>query len=354
LSPDQETCATPVFLLSGFLGSGKTTLITRVLDTERIDASKQAQSAVIVNEFGAVGLDHRMMAEARDDIVDVSGGCFCCSASTPLIETLEKILKKEPHQIIIETSGLSDPQRVMGSILAARANGMPVHIAGVIVLLDSINAIDTILKNEEARQQLASADRVGLTKLDRIAADQRDAVIARLTALVRRTNLLADIRSAELPDEMFTSFSVKSAGFAKQHSVIPNLKDDDHRHNRIACSILESQSPFKLTELQEFLNLLLDRYGNSVIRLKGIVRVEGADNPQIIQAVGSHLAPMEKAHPMSAPEASQIVVFTENLPKSAVEHLFAGFFGNAVIDVPDRTALLDNPLSIPGMPARRP
>ena len=105
MSRDQETCATPVFLLSGFLGSGKTTLITRVLDTERIDASKQAQTAVIVNEYGAVGLDHRMMAEARDDIVDVSGGCFCCSASTPLIETLEKILKKEPRQIIIETSG---------------------------------------------------------------------------------------------------------------------------------------------------------------------------------------------------------------------------------------------------------
>jgi len=163
----QEADMVPVTILTGFLGSGKTTLIQKVLQDPRF-----ARTAVIVNEFGEIGLDHDVLASSSDTLIRLSTGCLCCAVRSDLIETLLDLHRRRAdgevdfERIIIETSGLADPVPILQSLMTDKAVATLFNLDGVLTLVDAVHGPATVAKHVEARRQVAVADRILVTKTD--------------------------------------------------------------------------------------------------------------------------------------------------------------------------------------------
>ena len=175
----------PVTVLTGFLGAGKTTLLNRALKDDRL-----ADTAVIINEFGEVGLDHLLVESSSDGIVELSSGCLCCTIKGELVSTLEDLLRaldngriKRLSRLIIETTGLADPVPVLHAIMLHPYLVQRYRLDGVVTLVDVVNGSDTLDRYEEARRQVAVADRLLLTKSDLVGGEQKSGLPTRLRDL---------------------------------------------------------------------------------------------------------------------------------------------------------------------------
>ena len=174
----------PVSVLTGFLGSGKTTLLNRLLKDPSL-----TDTAVVVNEFGEVAIDHLLVESSSDGVIELSGGCICCTVRGDLVDTLAGIVDsiqtgRTPSlkRVIVETTGLADPVPVLLSLMAHPALMQAFRLDGVIATVDSINGLATIERHAEAARQIAVADRIVLTKTD-VAPASPD-----LIATIRRLN----------------------------------------------------------------------------------------------------------------------------------------------------------------------
>ena len=163
----------PLTVLTGFLGAGKTTLLNRLLRDPAL-----AGTAVIVNEFGEIGLDHLLVGESEDGIIELSSGCLCCTIRGELVTTLENLLRAlDNHRIerldrvIIETTGLADPAPVLQSVLLHPYLSLRYRLDGVVTVVDAVNGARTLDISDEANRQIAVADRIVLTKADLAEAD---------------------------------------------------------------------------------------------------------------------------------------------------------------------------------------
>src|SRR5215472_3691298 len=178
---------TPVTILTGFLGSGKTTLLNHALT-----APDMARTAVIINEFGEIALDHALAAQSDDSVVVLENGCLCCTVRSDLVGTLNDLYHRRRagkipffDNIMIETSGLAEPGPVLQAFLSEPTLDGLYRVANVIALVDAVNGLNTLREHEEAVQQVALADRILITKLDLVGdAQARD----RLEADLRRIN----------------------------------------------------------------------------------------------------------------------------------------------------------------------
>ncbi|MEL6750639.1 MAG: GTP-binding protein, partial [Pseudomonadota bacterium] len=174
----------PVTLLTGFLGAGKTTLLNRMLDQ---GALKDA--ALVINEFGDVGIDHLLVESADEGIVELSDGCLCCTIRGDLVDTLMRLLERNPlpARIVIETTGLADPAPILHAIMGHPVLSDALRLDGVVTLVDAVNGMDTLDAQIEAVKQVAVADRLVLTKGD-LAAD-----VGPLTERLARLNANAPL-----------------------------------------------------------------------------------------------------------------------------------------------------------------
>ncbi|MBV8916103.1 MAG: GTP-binding protein, partial [Acetobacteraceae bacterium] len=177
----------PVTVLTGFLGSGKTTLLNRLLV-----APELADTLVLINEFGEIGLDHLLVEKVEGDMLLMSSGCLCCTIRGDLISTLEDLLRRRDNdritpfrRIVIETTGLADPAPVLQTILGHHYLVMRYRIDGVVTLVDAVNGAATLDAHVEAVKQAAVADRIVITKTDLLRGDEDEpiALRARLQAL---------------------------------------------------------------------------------------------------------------------------------------------------------------------------
>jgi len=188
----------PVCVLTGFLGSGKTTLLARLLASPDF-----ARTAVIINEFGEVGLDHELIETSDESFVTLQTGCLCCSIRGDLVLTLADILRRRDEgtvtpfdRVVIETSGLADPAPILHAVMGDDALAERLTLAGVVTTVDAVNGADTLARQPESLKQVAVADRLVLTKTD-LVAEQPAAVLERLAALNPsapvQTSLFGDI-----------------------------------------------------------------------------------------------------------------------------------------------------------------
>ena len=175
----------PVSLITGFLGSGKTTLLNRLLKQGALH-----DAALIINEFGDVGIDHLLVETADEGIVELSDGCLCCTIRGDLVDTLSRLLNRDmpPARIIIESTGLADPAPILHAIMGHPMLSQALRLDGVICLIDGVNGMSTLDEHEEAVKQVAVADRLVLTKTDMAAPD--DNLIPRLQQLNPAAQLL--------------------------------------------------------------------------------------------------------------------------------------------------------------------
>lgn len=368
----------PLTVITGFLGAGKTTLLNRLLA-----APELAQAAVIVNEFGDIPLDHLLVANVADDVIELSSGCLCCTVRGELVSTLEDFLRRLDNgrlerlsRVVIETTGLAHPGPILHAVMLHPYLVQRFRLDGVVTLVDAVNGMATLDAHEEAMAQVGVADRIVLTKTDLLPDNDPGvgALRARLHAINPLARILDAVRGeAEVP-------ALLNAGLYDPEARIANvaqwLGEDfketpthghghahaghDHSHavNRHSDSVraftLQTDRAIELRALDMFLELLVESHGPRLLRVKGIVKLaDDPERPLVLHAVQHVLHPPVRlpAWPDDT-RTSRLVFIVDGLPEGFVRSLFDAFTGKPAIDTPDAAALLDNPLAIPGARAR--
>ncbi len=362
----------PLSVITGFLGSGKTTLLNKLLQE-----TQMANTAIIINEFGDIGIDHLLVETADEGIIELSDGCLCCTVRGELVDTLLRLLKRldvpnvQISRIIVETTGLADPAPILHTIMSHPVLSEQMRLDGVITLVDAVNGSNTLEAHEEAAKQVAVADRLVLTKsqlqpslseaellLRRIARLNPAAPVIDLTSLNITTNTLFEkLFNCGLYDP--ASKSVDVARWLRDEAINENSHDHHHHDvNRHDASIraftLTHDIPIEASAIQAFLDLLRSAHGPNLLRLKGIIQTaENPENPVVIHAV-QHLfhPPATLSEWPDDDHRTRMVLITKNLAPEFVERLFNAFIGKVAPDTPDRQAMEHNPLAIPGHTAK--
>ncbi len=306
----------PVTVLTGFLGSGKTTLLNHVLKQPGM-----AATAVIVNEFGEIGLDHLLVESATEDVVLLNSGCLCCTVRGDIVNTLtdlfvSRVKGRVPYftRAVIETTGLADPAPVLHALLSDPIVAARYMIDGVVTTVDAVNGDGTLDRQPEAVKQAAIADRLIVTKADLAEPGALAALTARLAALNPRAPQLR----------------VYDEAVAAHH----DPGDDGHHHHdvnrhdeRIRAFCITRERPISWNALSGWLDALATMRGDDLLRLKAIVAIaERPDQPVVLHGV-QHLFHPPVLLPCwpSADRRTRIVFITRGLPRQAIEESLTAF-----------------------------
>ncbi len=320
----------PVVLLTGFLGSGKTTFLNRILKLADFK-----NSLVIVNEFGSVPVDHLLVEESAETIYELSNGCLCCNMRGELVETLAGLDLNRFDRIFIETTGIADPLPVFQTLAHNSDMASLLQPSMILSIFDLIRGADLLKEHAEARHQIAVADQILLTKDDLVEAS--DAAIE----TVRQVNQNAKIG---LASEITSLSDLSSSGGQK-----PETHSQGHS-NAYRSAIMRSARRLSAQDLIGMLHMMVNQFGPNLLRIKGFAHIEDREDPVIVQVSGQivhDLAPVSGTQ-SKAIGKTELVVITKNLDPAMVVAMFDGFFGNVVPDTADKDAMLNNPLSIPG------
>jgi G3E family GTPase len=334
----------PVTVLTGFLGSGKTTLLNHVLKQPGMDAS-----AVIVNEFGEIGLDHLLVESATDDVVLMSSGCLCCTVRGDIANTLidlfvKRVKDRVPYfrRVVIETTGLADPAPVLHALLSDPIVAERYMIDGVVTTVDAVNGAGTLDRQPEAVKQAAVADRLIVTKADLADPAALAALEARLASLNPGAPRLLASHGAVDAGALFglglfdpETKSVEVQRWLQDEAAA--LHDDDrdghHHHDvnrhdeRIRAFCIARDKPMSWAALSGWLDALASMRGDDLLRVKAIVALsDKPDQPVVLHGVQHLFHP-----PVLLPEwpdgdhRTRIVFITRDLPRETIEQTLAAF-----------------------------
>jgi G3E family GTPase len=283
--------AIPVSVLTGFLGSGKTTILGHLLRQPEF-----SRTAVIINEFGEIGLDHDLVEASEDSLIELTTGCLCCKVRTDLAETLQDLLRRRDDgrctpfdRIVIETSGLADPAPILQTLMTDAALAERLVVGSVATTVDAVTGAPTLAREEISQKQVAVADRIVLTKLDMTDADTE--LLARLKSLNSGAPVLTADHGRIAAQTLFASDLYDPA--TKSIDVHDWLAHDDHGHvhahshdtDIVSCAIVLSR-PVGAVALTLFLETLAEHFGANLLRLKGIVDIaESPGRPLVIHGV---------------------------------------------------------------------
>jgi G3E family GTPase len=323
-----------------------------------------ADTAVIINEFGDVALDHLLVEYVGDNMVLLQSGCLCCTMRGDLVDALETLLRDLDNRrcmfrrVLLETTGLADPAPVLHTAMAHPYLVQRYRLDGVVTAVDCVNGEATLDAHAEAVKQVAVADRIVLTKTDLADDAQRERIMARLRAL----NPAAPILDAAKGEA--TAERLLACGLYEPERKIPDVKKwlaseayadgpahhhhhDRNRHDQhIGAFVLTADAAIPAGTLEMFLELLRATHGAKLLRLKGIVKLaEMPDTPVVVHGVQHVFHPTARLERWPDDDhRSRLVFITRDLPERAVRELFEAFLGAPAIDRPDRVALTDNPL----------
>jgi G3E family GTPase len=304
----------PVSVITGFLGSGKTTLIGRVLRDPGF-----ARTAVIVNEFGEIGLDHDLIASSDDSVLTLNTGCLCCAVQTDLARTLMGLSERrqaglaEYDRVLIETSGLSDPAPMLQSMMTDNGVSATHRLPYVVTLVDTVHGEATLHDHIEARYQVALADQVLISKTDlRPASDQLIAELAELNPGAPRMTT-----TEAAPATFFGETSI--AALADRLARTSRRPD----HAEIDTFTVERTQPMPALALTMLLQATAEHCGPRLLRLKGLVAIdEMPGRPAVIHGVRHVVSPPDFLDRWpSKDKRTRIVFITKGVPRYFVSRL---------------------------------
>ncbi len=282
----------PVAVVTGFLGSGKTTLLNRLLRHPAL-----ADTAVIVNELGEIGLDHLLVVGGQDNVVLLNAGCLCCAMLDTFKDTLADLSYKRARgeippfsRVVVETTGLADPAPILQSLLRDSFLSAYYKLGTVITTVDAVLGLGELDNHPEARKQAAVADRLIVTKTD-LTGDACPAELrARLVALNATAQL--DCGGTDLvPDDLFVGSNMTVSTDSDHHH------DDHHGHHRHADDIqaysFRIEKPVTWSGLAGWIDFSKEFFGNKMLRTKGILDVAGT-GPVVLQGVQTVFAPSQR------------------------------------------------------------
>ncbi len=353
-APETPAELIPVSLLTGFLGSGKTTVLNHVLHDPRMD-----KAAVIVNEFGEVGLDHELMVAGSEDMVLLNSGCLCCTVRGDLVNTLRDMMMLRLREdvpsfdrVLIETTGLADPAPILHTLMSDELVTNYFRLDGVITTVDAANGTDTLDKQFESVKQVAVADRLLLTKTDLADEAGRETLEARLIAAnpaaPRITVMNGDVDPAQLFNAGLFDPKTKTAdvagwlrdeAYAVEHDHEhghDHDHDHDHAHDhghdvnrhddQISSFCVTYEKPLRLDALEQWFDTIMMLKGPDLLRIKGIVNVAEMDRPVVVHGVQHvfHPPAVLDAWP-SEDRRTRIVFITRNVERKVIEDTLTWF-----------------------------
>ena len=361
----------PVAILTGFLGAGKTTLLNFLLKDSFL-----SDAAVIINEFGDVGIDHLLVERADENVIEMASGCLCCTIRGDLIDTIHDLLARRGrgeikafNRIVIETTGLADPAPVLHAVMSEPGLLKACRLEGVITVVDAFNGMATLDAHPEAVKQVAVADRIVLTKVDLLVGREGEeklfAIIGRLRKLNPAARLLTTHRNEATAERLFTMGlfdpktktadvqgwlaaeaydtgekrhrSTRRRAHSHDHAHDHDHGHDhhhDHHHHDVSRHDDHIRS-FSFTEanaispqgLELFMELLKSYHGANMLRMKGIVKVSDEPGRPVVLHGVQHVfhPPVRLPAWPDGDERTRLVFIVKDIEKPMIEGLFRAF-----------------------------
>ncbi len=317
----------PVSVLTGFLGSGKTTVLGHLLRQPEF-----SRTAVVINEFGEIGLDHELIEASDDSVIALTTGCLCCKVRTDLAETLQDLLRRRDEgtctrfdRIVIETSGLADPAPILQTLMTDAGIAGRLVLGSVVTTIDAVTGHGTLEREAVSQKQVAVADTVVLTKLD-LAGEASAALLDRLAGLNPGAPRLRAAHGRVEAASLFGATPYNAKG--KSLDVMSWLAEaDEHTHDHHDAAIkaytIVRTEPIRAVALTLFLEALAEHCGADLLRLKGLVNIaESPERPAVVHGV-QHVfhAPAWLERWPSDDRRSRMVFITRRIPPRWVEAL---------------------------------
>jgi G3E family GTPase len=307
----------PVVAVTGFLGSGKTTLIRALLDKP-----EGAGTAVVVNEYGEIGIDHALLRSSSDTTVLLGNGCLCCNVRSDLQETLRALFADRARgavpsfaRVVIETSGLADPGPVLQTFATDRGLGREFHLQALVCVVDAVAGEANFERMPEARKQAALADRIVVTKSDLVDAGMTERLVERVATLNP-----APVGIAK-NGEIEPSFLLDEPVAVRRNF---DLAEADHTHGLDSFSLIFDE-PLSWPGFEQAMAVLMSLRGPDLLRVKGLVALAECRGPVVVHVV-QHVAypPVELEDWPDDDRRSRLVFVTRGLAREPVARLFAG------------------------------
>ncbi len=308
----------PVTVVTGFLGAGKTTLVKHFLQTPDGHGT-----AVVVNEFGATGIDDALLRASADETVLLGNGCLCCNVRSDLQNALRRLVSERdrgevPHfaRVVIETSGLADPSPILSTFATDRALGGEFHVGSVVAVVDAVNGSATLEAFPEARRQVMLADRLILTKTDLADAAAVQVLVDRLRDLNARATI-----------ESVTNGQADPGCFLENHDPVGGMPAgfvaEAVHGDDIRSFVLTEDAPLDWAVFARTMDTLIGLRGPDLLRAKGFLDVQGCAGPVLVQFV-QHLAhpPVELTAWPEGQRSSRVVFITRNMAEREIRALF--------------------------------
>ena len=334
----------PVNVLTGFLGSGKTTLLNRLLRSPAF-----ANCAVLINEFGEVGIDHHLVQSVEGDVVLLQSGCICCTIRGDLSAALRQLWDQRDRgvvpaftRILIETTGLADPTPVLATVMHDPVMQYHLRPGNVITTVDAVHAAGQLTRHAESRKQVALADRLVLTKTDLVG----ETAVAALAESLAEVNPAAELCFAEdaaaNADVLLGRDVFQQDGKAEEvgrwlraaaaRKYFPVHGGDENLHGDIRAFVLEPGAGIDWAVFSLWLSLLLHRHGAQVLRVKGLLAVDGADTPVVIHGVQQLVHPPEHLPGWpEGPRHSRVVFIVQGLDPERVRGSWKTFHARLTV-----------------------
>jgi G3E family GTPase len=291
----------PVTVLTGFLGSGKTTLLSRLLRSPGM-----ASTAVIINEFGEVALDHLLVEKTDENTIVLESGCVCCSIRSDLTDTLSQLYRRACadeiprfERVVLETTGLAEPGPILHTLLTDPLLVATYRLGGVVTTIDAVLALEQLRHQPETVAQVVLADRILITKTDLVSGSRLAAVREEIRSLNPGAECI-DAASAAMNEALLFGLGVYDGSSSANQvdrwlghpQVLESKRPHSHSESGLpgsphgVCSfVLDAIEPLPLVQTLKFIESIARQYGEDLLRMKGLLQVQSSERPVVVHAV---------------------------------------------------------------------
>ena len=331
----------PVTVITGFLGSGKTTLLSSILKKKEMQ-----KTAVIINEFGEIGLDHALIEHTDENIVELQSGCICCTIQGDLNKTLIDLFDKMMNgkvssfnRILIETTGLANPVPIIHTLMSSIELIRIYSLDGVITVVDSINGEKTLDLHEESLKQLALAEKIILSKTDIVDKNEIKSLVYRIKEINPVSQIIFS-KFGNIPLEEIFGLGAydpyKKSADVKNWLAAEKYKDKKHHHHHdvnrhnenIRAFSMMSENPVNMIAFSFFRDMITAALGTNLLRMKGIVNIAGEERPAVIHGVQHIFHPVQWLEKWPDNDRrTKLVFITQNIKKKQIEDFFRPLMG---------------------------
>ena len=300
----------PVHLLSGFLGAGKTTLLNALLRQRRM-----ANTGVLVNELGTIGIDHDLVLGGSDDMLLLDGGCLCCQPRGSVADGINRLVtasEHPPERLIVETSGATNPIPILEVLAMTPALRDRVHLAGVLTVIDAGQGAEALQAHAEARLQAACADRLAVSKIDLARASRSH---TRLGPTLAALNIAAPrhVLDNGTPSPGLIDALLEAERAPAGLSLRP-LPAATARHDQPFETVaLEFAGELDPGTVETWIGEVLDAHGHNLLRVKGLLQLRGSDRPAVLQCVRDIVHPVSFADRPAERDRNRVVAIGWNI-----------------------------------------